>query len=209
MTFTLPELPFDKSALEPHISAKTFEFHHGKHHQGYVNKANELAADTTVENMDLEQAVVEAAKLSPALFNNVAQHYNHSMFWQSLSANGGGEAPTSLKAKLEEDFGSFDSFKEEFAKAGMGQFGSGWVWLVLNEGKLEIVKTPNAENPLTDGKTPLMVCDVWEHAYYLDYQNKRADFLKAFVENMVNWEFALANLEKSTSCDTENKTCCA
>ena len=212
MTFTLPELPFDKSALEPHISAKTFEFHHGKHHKAYVDKANELAKGTQFENMDLEQAVIASHKEGGPLFNNIAQIYNHNMFWKSLSPNGGGAAPAALLQKITEAFGSFDSFKEEFSKAGIGQFGSGWVWLAVNEaGKLEIVKTPNAETPLTAGKMPLMVCDVWEHAYYLDYQNRRADFLKVFIEKMVNWEFAAANLENcsSSSCCCSGKTCCA
>jgi Fe-Mn family superoxide dismutase len=194
MTFTLPALPYDKTALEPHISAKTMEFHHGKHHKAYVDKANELVKGTLLENMPLEKAVLEARKqgINPP-FNNIGQIYNHNLFWLSMTPNGGGAAPAPLAGKINEAFGSFDSFKEQFVAQGLGQFGSGWVWLVSHNGKLEIVKTANAETPLTDGKTPLLVCDVWEHAYYLDYQNRRADFLKVFIEKLVNWKFALQN----------------
>ncbi len=196
MTFTLPELPFDKSALEPHISANTFDYHHGKHHQAYVDKANELVKGTPLEGMGLEQAVIEARKngVDPT-FNNIAQIYNHNMFWNSLTPNGG-EAPSALEGIIDVEFGSFDSFKEMFVSAGMEQFGSGWVWLVANKGKLEIAKTANAGTPLTDGKTPLLVCDVWEHAYYLDHQNKRADFLNAFIDNLANWDFAIQQYQK-------------
>jgi len=198
MTFTLPALPFDKSALEPYISAKTFDFHHGKHHKAYVDKANELVKGTALEGMPLEQAVIESRKQGVGpLFNNIGQIYNHNLFWLSMTPNGGGTAPSPLLGKITEDFGSFDAFKEQFVNAGIGQFGSGWVWLVINKDKLEIVKTANAETPLTDGKTPMLVCDVWEHAYYLDYQNRRADFLKVFVEKLVNWSFALENCKKA------------
>lgn len=197
-TFCLPDLPYDKTALEPHISAKTFEFHHGKHHKTYVDKANELVKGTPLEGMPLEKAVIEAKKQGAGpLFNNIGQIYNHNIFWLSMKPNGGGSAPSPLLEKINEAFGSFDSFKEQFVNAGLGQFGSGWVWLVSTAGKLEIVKTLNAETPLTDGKTPLLVCDVWEHAYYLDYQNRRADFLKVFIEKLANWDFAIENLKKS------------
>ncbi len=207
MTFTLPELPFDKSALEPHISANTFDYHHGKHHQAYVDKANELIKGTPLEGMGLEQAVIEARKngVDPT-FNNIAQIYNHNTFWNSLTPNGGGEAPSALTGMMNNAFGNFENFKEQFIAAGMGQFGSGWVWLASNKGKFEIVKTANAETPLTEGKTPLLVCDVWEHAYYLDHQNKRADFLNAFIDHLANWEFAIQQLQKdiqmmSHGCD--------
>lgn len=196
MTFTLPELPFDKSALEPHISAKTFDYHHGKHHKAYVDKANELVKGTPLEGMDLEKAVIESRKQGVGpLFNNIGQIYNHNLFWLSMKPNGGGDAPEPLMSKIKADFGSFDAFKEQFVAGGVGQFGSGWVWLVLNNGKLEIVKTANAETPITDGKKVVLVCDVWEHAYYLDYQNRRADFVKVFIEKLVNWDFALQNLK--------------
>lgn len=197
MTFSLPNLPYAATALEPHISARTFEFHHGKHHKAYVDKANELVKGTALEGMPLEQAVIESHKqgIGP-LFNNIGQIYNHNLFWDSMTPNGGGEAPAPLLDEITKSFGSFDSFKEQFVNAGIGQFGSGWVWLVANAGKLEIVKTANAETPLTDGKNPLLVCDVWEHAYYLDYQNRRADFLKVFIEKLANWQFALSNWKK-------------
>jgi Fe-Mn family superoxide dismutase len=197
VTFTLPPLPYDKAALEPHISAKTFEFHHGKHHKAYVDKANELAKGTPYEGMELEKAVVESRKQGGPLFNNIGQIYNHNIFWLSMKPNGGGAATGAVAQKIVEAFGTFDAFKEQFVNAGIGQFGSGWVWLVASGGKLEIVKTANAETPLIDGKTPLIVCDVWEHAYYLDFQNRRADFLKVFVEKLVNWDFANQQLAKA------------
>lgn len=190
MSFTLPELPYPATALEPHISAKTFEFHHGKHHKAYVDKANELVKGTPLDAMDLEQAVVESKKQGGPLFNNIGQIYNHNLFWLSMAPNGGGAPTGAVADRITADFGSFDAFKEQFVAAGIGQFGSGWVWLVDNKGKLEIVKTANADTPLTDGKCPVLVCDVWEHAYYLDFQNRRADFLKVFVEKLVNWKFA-------------------
>jgi len=194
VTFTLPELPYDKAALEPHISAKTMEFHYGKHHKAYVDKANELAKGTPIEGMELEQAVAESKKTGGPLFNNIGQIYNHNIFWLSMTPKGGGAPSGKIAEKITEAFGSIDAFKEQFVAGGVGQFGSGWVWLVSNKGKLEIVKTANADTPLTDGKTPLLVCDVWEHAYYLDYQNRRVDFLKVFVEKLANWQFAEAQL---------------
>ena len=196
VSFTLPPLPWPQNALEPHISSKTFDFHYAKHHKAYVDKANELIVGSGLEGKSLEEVIVESKKkgLGP-LFNNAAQIYNHTLFWESMAPNGGGTPPAPLLDKINEAFGSFDKFKEQFVAAGMGQFGSGWVWLVEDKGKLEIVKTPNAETPLTDGKTPLMVCDVSEHAYYLDYQNRRADFLKVFVDNLANWEGANKRLQ--------------
>lgn len=198
MPFTLPELPYDKAALEPYISSKTLDFHHGKHHKAYVDKANDLVKGTHLENMPLEQAVIEARRegVSP-LFNNIGQIYNHNMFWLSIAPDGEGGASPALLEKIAEAFGDFDSFKSQFISMGVSQFGSGWVWLVSNRGALEIVKTPNAETPLTEGKTPLLVCDVWEHAYYLDYQNRRADFLEAFVAKLANWEYAMRNCEEA------------
>lgn len=199
MAFTLPALAFAPTALEPHMSAKTFEFHHGKHHKAYIDKANELAAGTDLAALPLEDAVVQVFTrhgVGP-LFNNIAQHYNHSFFWQCLAPNGGGMPKGPLADAMTRDFGSFDAFKEQFVNGGLGQFGSGWVWLVANKGKLEIVRTANAETPLTAGKTPLLVCDVWEHAYYIDFQNRRADFLKAFLDKMANWDFAAGNLSKA------------
>ena len=194
MSLQLPELPFAKDALAPHMSAETLDFHHGKHHNAYVVKGNELLADAGIEGSDLEQLVHDTAKVGGPLFNNVGQHYNHSFFWNSLSPNGGGAPTGAIAARIEADFGSFDEFKAQFVAGGVGQFGSGWVWLVEQDGKLAIVKTANAETPLTAGAKPLLVADVWEHAYYLDFQNRRPDFLASFLDNLVNWDFANANL---------------
>ena len=200
MTFTLPELPFERSALEPHMSAETFSYHYDKHHNAYVNKANDLVKGTDIEGIDdLEEAVRMAAKHGGGVFNNVAQHYNHSFFWKCMTPNGGGEPSGALADKIKSTFGSMDEFKTKFKEAGATQFGSGWAWLVTDSsGNLEIVKTPNAETPLTEGKHPLLTCDVWEHAYYLDYQNRRPDFLSSFLDNLANWEFAAENFEKAT-----------
>lgn len=190
MKLELPELPYAANALEPHMSAETFSFHHGKHHNTYVVKGNELLADAGVDADNLEDLVKEAAKVGGPLFNNVAQVYNHNLFWVSMKPNGGGAPTGAIADKINEDFGSYDKFREEFTNNGIGQFGSGWVWLVLDGGKLKVAKTANAETPLTAGATPLLVCDVWEHAYYLDYQNRRPDFLASFLDNLVNWDQA-------------------
>jgi len=194
MSLQLPELPFAKDALAPHMSADTFDYHHGKHHNAYVVKGNELLAEAGIDASDLVQLVHETAKIGGALFNNVGQHYNHSFFWNSLSPAGGGAPTGEISAHIDADFGSFDEFKAQFVAGGVGQFGSGWVWLVERDGKLAIEKSANAETPLTTGAKPLLVCDVWEHAYYLDFQNRRPDFLASFIDNLVNWDFANANL---------------
>ena len=194
MSLQLPELPFAKDALAPHMSADTFDYHHGKHHNAYVVKGNELLAEAGIDGSDLVQLVHETAKIGGALFNNVGQHYNHSFFWNSLSPAGGGAPTGEISARIDADFGSFDEFKAQFVAGGVGQFGSGWVWLVERDGKLAIEKSANAETPLTTGAKPLLVCDVWEHAYYLDFQNRRPDFLASFIDNLVNWDFANANL---------------
>lgn len=194
MSLQLPELPFAKDALAPHMSVDTFDYHHGKHHNAYVVKGNELLAEAGIDASDLVQLVHESAKIGGALFNNIGQHYNHSFFWNSLSPNGGGAPTGEIAARIDADFGSFDEFKAQFVAGGVGQFGSGWVWLVERDGKLAIEKSANAETPLTTGAKPLLVCDVWEHAYYLDFQNRRPDFLASFIDNLVNWEFANANL---------------
>lgn len=194
MSLQLPELPFAKDALAPHMSADTFDYHHGKHHNAYVVKGNELLAEAGIDASDLVQLVHESAKIGGALFNNIGQHYNHSFFWNSLSPNGGGAPTGEIAARIDADFGSFDEFKAQFVAGGVGQFGSGWVWLVERDGKLAIEQSANAETPLTTGAKPLLVCDVWEHAYYLDFQNRRPDFLASFIDNLVNWEFANANL---------------
>jgi len=191
MAFELPPLPYAADALEPHYSANTLSFHHGKHHQAYVTKLNELTEGTDNAGKSLEEII---ASSSGGLFNQAAQVWNHTFFWNSMSPNGGGAPTGAIADAINAAFGSYDAFKEAFKTAGMTQFGSGWAWLVAKDGKLEIVKTPNAGCPLTDGYTPIITCDVWEHAYYLDYQNRRPDFLEAFLNNLVNWDFANANL---------------
>ena len=194
MAFTLPKLPFAKDALEPHMSAETFSFHHEKHHNAYVTNLNKLIEGTEFENKSLEEII---KKSSGGIFNNAAQVWNHTFFWNSLSPKGGGKASGALAEKINEDFGSFEKFEEEFKNAGATQFGSGWAWLVLDGGKLKVEKTANAETPLTKGQTPLLTIDVWEHAYYLDFQNRRPDFISTFLEKLANWEFAAENFEKA------------
>lgn len=185
MTHKLPDLPYAMNALEPHISANTLSFHHGKHHQAYVSKLNELIVGTEFENATLEEIIM---KSEGAIFNNGAQVWNHTFYWNCLAPQAGGHPKAGLINAIEERFGSFEKFKEEFANAAMTQFGSGWAWLVKNAaGQLEIVKTPNAENPMRQGHTPLLTCDVWEHAYYLDFQNRRPDYVKAFWD-LVDWK---------------------
>lgn len=199
MAFQLPDLPYAKDALAPYMSAETMELHHDKHHAAYVNKANELVAGTHLEGRSLEDVIREAWKTPElgGLFNQAGQHWNHAFYWTSMTPNGGGNIPGRLEAKLREDFGSVDAFKDAFVEAGVTQFGSGWAWLVLENGRLAVKKTPNAENPLVHNQTPLMVCDVWEHAYYVDYRNRRPDFLRAWIDHLVNWEFAAGNFERA------------
>ena len=194
MKLELPELPFAKDALAPHMSADTLDFHHGKHHNAYVVKGNELLEGAGLEADSLEQLVMEAAKAGGGLFNNVGQNYNHSFFWNSISPNGGGQPAGAVADAINASFGSYENFKAEFVAGGVGQFGSGWVWLVAEGETLKIVQTANADTPLTEGLKPILVCDVWEHAYYLDFQNRRPDFLSSFLDNLVNWEFANQNL---------------
>jgi Fe-Mn family superoxide dismutase len=192
MTFTLPELPYSRDALAPHISAETLDFHHGKHHNAYVTKLNELvAADAALAGKSLEELI---RTTSGAVFNQAAQVWNHTFYWHSMRPQGGGEPPSALRAAIDEAFGSVSSFKEKLSAAAVGQFGSGWAWLVRNgSGKLEIVQTSNAGCPLTEGKTPLLTCDVWEHAYYIDHRNARAKYVEAWW-NLVNWDHAASKL---------------
>ncbi|MEY4629545.1 MAG: hypothetical protein RLZZ595_1871, partial [Bacteroidota bacterium] len=181
MPFTLPALPYEHSALEPHIDTLTMQIHHGKHHQAYVDNLNKAIAGTPNEGKSLEELVAAAGAISPAVRNNGGGHWNHSFFWESLSPNGGGNPDGTLAAAIDAAFGSFDAFKEKFANAGMTRFGSGWAWLLIKDGKLEISSTPNQDNPLMDVAevkgAPILGVDVWEHAYYLKYQNRRADYL--------------------------------
>lgn len=191
MAFTLPELPYAKNALEPYMSANTFSFHHEKHHNAYVVNLNKLIPGTEFEKMSLEEII---RKSSGPIFNNAAQVWNHTFFWQSMKPKGGGKPTGAIAKQIEKDFGSYDKFREEFTNAATTQFGSGWAWLVLDGGKLSIIKTGNAETPVTQGKKAILTIDVWEHAYYLDYQNRRPDFITAFLDHLVNWEFAEKNL---------------
>jgi Fe-Mn family superoxide dismutase len=192
MAFTLPELPFPKDALAPHISAETLDYHHGKHHQAYVTKLNELVGnDPALSSKSLEELV---RSTSGPIFNQAAQVWNHTFYWHSMKPGGGGEPKGALGEGITKAFGSFSTFKEKFSAAAVGQFGSGWAWLVKNgSGALEIVQTSNAGCPLTDNKTPLLTCDVWEHAYYVDYRNARPKYVEAWW-NLVNWDHAASKL---------------
>jgi len=191
MTISLPDLPYSKDALAPYLSAGTLDFHHGKHHKTYVDNANKLLADTDLVNESLETIIVKTAgdAAKTGIFNNVAQIWNHSFYWQCMMPNGGGGATGAVASKIQSTWGSFEKFAEEFKNAGLTQFGSGWAWLVLEKDQLKIVKTANADNPLVNGQKPLLTVDVWEHAYYLDYQNRRADYLNTFVDKLINWNF--------------------
>ncbi|MGB3624255.1 MAG: superoxide dismutase [Henriciella sp.] len=197
MAFELPPLPYSRDALAPHISEETLNYHYGKHHQAYVNNLNKMIDGTDLEGKPLEEIIetAEADSSKAGLFNNAAQVWNHTFYWHSMKPGGGGKPSGAIADKIDSDFGSYDKFAEEFKGAGGGQFGSGWAWLVLKNGKLEVRKTPNAETPLTeDGATPLLTMDVWEHAYYLDYQNSRPNYMQAWLESVVNWDFANQNL---------------
>ena len=186
MAFELPSLPYAKSALAPHISEETLDFHHGKHHKTYVDNLNNLVPGTEYESKSLEEIIKVS---SGGIFNNAAQVWNHTFYWHCLSPNGGGEPTGELADAINETFGSFENFREEFTKTLVTTFGSGWGWLVkTNDGRLELASTIGAGNPMTEGKTPLLTCDVWEHAYYVDYRNARPAYLKAFWE-LVNWEY--------------------
>ena len=198
MAFDLPELPYAYDALDPYMSAETLEFHHDKHHNAYVEKGNEIISGLDHMGDTLEEVVINAHKQGEqGLFNNAGQHWNHKHFWNWMKPNGGGAVPGALEAAINDSFGSFDAFRGTFIEAGMTQFGSGWAWLVLDEnGKLDIMKTPNAENPLIHGKTAILGCDVWEHSYYIDYRNARPKYLEAFVDSLVNWEYAAELFEK-------------
>ncbi|MDQ2639951.1 MAG: superoxide dismutase [Pseudomonadota bacterium] len=193
---TLPPLPWADNALDPVISANTIGFHYGKHHKAYVDNLNKLIAGTPLEGQPLEKIILESAGKpdKAGVFNNSAQVWNHTFFWNSLKPGGGGTPPTSLAQLIEKDFGSLDNLKKELATAATTQFGSGWAWLVSDNGKLTVTKTPNAELPMTRGQKALLTIDVWEHAYYLDYQNRRPDYANAVIDKLLNWQFAADNL---------------
>ena len=197
MSFELPSLPYANDALAPYMSAETLDFHHGKHHQTYVTNLNNLIKDNELQGASLEDIVVKSSKDTSmaGIFNNAGQHWNHILFWQCMKPNGGGSIPSELEARLNSDFGSVDQFKEAFIQAGTTQFGSGWAWLAIDNGKLVVTKSANASNPLVDGMKPILGCDVWEHSYYIDYRNKRPDYLKAFLDSLVNWEFVASQLD--------------
>ena len=204
MAITLPDLPYRKGDLAPHISKKTIEFHYGKHHKAYVKKTNAAIEGTDLANASLEEIIREAAGKDQTLFNNAAQVWNHTFYWNSMSPEGGGAPSGDIKAAIKDAFGGYQEFKEAFSNAGTGQFGSGWAWLIAKDGKLEVQKTLNAETPVTDkAATPILTMDVWEHAYYLDYQNKRPAYVEAFLDHLVNWEFANANLAKARSSEIQ------
>ena len=194
--FILPELPYDKSDFVPYFTSETFNYHHGKHHQAYVNNLNKLLEnEREFSGKNLEEIIIASVNLNPGIFNNAAQIWNHSFFWHSIKPGGGGKPSGILFNKITKDFGSYKNFVTEFKQAATTQFGSGWAWLVHNDNKLQIIKTGNAETPITKGIRPLLACDVWEHAYYIDYRNNRPDYLSVYIDHMINWDFAEANLK--------------
>ncbi len=196
MPVTLPEMPYGNRDLEPHISARTLEFHHGKHHQAYVTNLNKLLEGTDLNGETLESIVKKTAgdPERSGIFNNAAQVWNHTFYWQSMLPGGGGAPVGLIAGKIATNFGGYEKFAEQFKQAALAQFGSGWVWLVLKADTLGIVKTSNADTPIARGEKPLLTIDVWEHAYYLDYQNRRGDYIDAFLENLVNWEFVTSQI---------------
>ena len=196
MSITLPSLPYEMDALAPYINKETLEFHYGKHHNAYVINANKLLEGTDLAKGDLESVIRTAANDASlgGVFNNAAQVWNHSFYWNCMKPGGGGLPSGPIADKISSDFGSYETFVEKFKNAGATQFGSGWAWLILKDGRLEIMKTSNADTPIAKGLKPLLTVDVWEHAYYLDYQNRRPDYLSAFVEHLINWDFVNAQM---------------
>lgn len=190
----IPSLPYSKDSLEPYISTKTIDFHYGKHHQAYVNNLNALMSKTPFEGLPLEQIIIKSDKEKATdIFNNAAQVFNHNFYWTSMKKNGGGKPSEQLLKQLVKDFGSYENFEKEFKTAGLKLFGSGWVWLVSDGKKLQVIKTSNAETPITKNLKPILTMDVWEHAYYLDYQNERKKYIDSFFDHLINWEFAEKN----------------
>ncbi len=191
MIHELPKLDYAKNGLSPIMSEETLDLHHGKHHQTYITKLNEFIKETDMLDMSLEKIILKSSqdKSMVGLFNNASQHWNHNLFWKCMKPGGGGNIPPRLEKRLISDFGSVDNFKSEFKNAGVTQFGSGWCWLSIKNGKLVVSKTANAANPLIDDMIPILGCDVWEHSYYIDYRNRRPEYLDKFIENLINWEF--------------------
>ena len=200
MAFQLPELPYAYDALQPYMSAETLQYHHDKHHQAYVDMGNKLLQGSGLEDKSLIDIVKSSHGRNQALFNNAGQHYNHLHFWKWMKQGGGGnKLPGGLEKKIASDLGGYGAFREAFIEAGKTQFGSGWAWLTLKDGKLEVTKTPNGENPLVHGGTPILGVDVWEHSYYIDYRNARPKYLEAFVDNLINWEYVEELFEQTQS----------
>ncbi|MDJ0612490.1 MAG: superoxide dismutase [Rhizobiaceae bacterium] len=200
MAFELPDLPYAYDALAPYMSAETLEFHHDKHHMAYVSKGNEMLAGTEWEGKALEDIVRHAGANDPALLNQAGQHYNHIHFWNWMKPNGGGTSlPGALQSAIDSDLGGYEKFKADFMAAGATQFGSGWCWLAVKDGKLEVMKTANGDNPLTHDASPVLGCDVWEHSYYIDYRNARPKYLEAFVDNLINWDYVAELYEAATA----------
>ncbi len=197
MALTLPPLPYPHDALQPYMSRETLEYHHDKHHKAYVDAANNLLKDSPLADKPLAVIITELYGKNAPLFNNAAQHYNHSEFWKMLKPNGGGKIPAVLEKALVESFGSVDEAKKQFIQAGLTQFGSGWAWLTVKDGKIAVLKTANGENPLIFGSIPILGVDVWEHSYYIDYRNRRADYLQAVIDHLVNWEYVAERYEKA------------
>ncbi len=198
MAFQLPDLPYAYDALQPYMSAETLQYHHDKHHLAYVDNLNKLLPGSGLEGKSLEDIVKESFGKNQGIFNNAGQDYNHNHFWKWMKKDGGGKKlPGALQAKIDSDLGGYDKFREAFIEAGKGQFGSGWAWLSLKNGKLEVTKTPNGENPLVHGGLPLLGVDVWEHSYYIDYRNQRPKYLEAFVDHLVNWDYVEELFEKA------------
>jgi len=198
MAFELPPLPYAYDALDPFMSKETLEFHHDKHHQAYVTNGNKLLEGSGLDGKSLEEVVKQSYSKNAGLFNNAAQHYNHVHFWKWMKpAGGGNKIPGALAKAIDSDLGGYDKFKADFVQAGTTQFGSGWAWISLRDGKLEITKTPNGENPLVHGGLPILGVDVWEHSYYIDYRNRRPDYLNAWVDSLINWDYVLEMYEKA------------
>ena len=197
MSFELPKLDYAKSALAPIMSEETLDLHHGKHHQTYITNLNNFIKDTDMSKMTLEEIIINSSKDTSkvGIFNNASQHWNHLLFWKCMKPSGGGAMPTKLKEKIVNDFGSVEEFKKQFIQAGVTQFGSGWSWLSIDNGKLVVTKTPNAENTLIHNMKPILGCDLWEHSYYVDYKNRRPEYLENFFEKLINWEFVESNLD--------------
>ena len=197
MSFELPKLNYANNALSPIMSEETLDLHHGKHHQTYITNLNNFIKDTDLAGKSLEDIIMDSSKdkSKAGIFNNASQHWNHNLFWQCMKPNGGGNMPPNLEKRIISDFGSVDEFKNKFKQAGVTQFGSGWCWLSISNGKLVITKTANADNPIVENMKPILGCDVWEHSYYIDYRNRRPEYLDKFVDNLINWEFVESLLD--------------